>query len=137
MELGSSASGDPTITSPLPASRLIVCDHCGKRFRAHKQTRGSIPHYYMCASYHDDGLSVCDGLRIPAPYLDEVVVNGIQKRPQAVLDQDVLRGILMDQLRQHQPVEDMIGPLQEKLAGTRQQIKRLVDALHRVGTFRA
>ena len=40
---------------PYLLSRLIICDHCGKRFRAHKQTRGSVPYYYICASYHDAG----------------------------------------------------------------------------------
>jgi DNA invertase Pin-like site-specific DNA recombinase len=113
---------------PYLLSRLIVCDHCGKRFRAHKQARGSVSHYYMCASYHDSGPSVCDGLRIPASYLDEAVVKGIQKRLERVLNKDLLRSMLLEHLKR-QPTDNLTELLEAKLAETRQQIKRLVDAL--------
>jgi hypothetical protein len=66
--------------------------------------------------------------RIPAPYLDGAVVNGIQKRLAVILNEDLLRRILLEKLGEQQPAEDLTGRIQEKLAGTR-QIRRLVDAL--------
>jgi hypothetical protein len=69
------------------------------------------------------------GSRIPAPYLDGAVVNGIQKRLAVILNEDLLRRILLEKLGEQQPAEDLTGRIQEKLAGTRQQIRRLVDAL--------
>ena len=115
---------------PYLLSGLIVCQHCGKKFRAHKQSRGSVSAYYLCGGYHDSGPSVCDGLRIPAPYLEHAVVDGIQKRLGRVLDKDLLRGMLRGFLEsEQQPEEDLTRPLKAQLAGTRQQINRLVDAL--------
>ena len=115
---------------PYLLSGLIVCGHCGKRFRAHKQLHGSVSAYYVCGGYIASGRSVCDGLRISLPYLDEAVVDGIQKRLRRVLDEDLLRSTLRELLAsQQQAAEDLTGALEAQLAGTRQQIGRLVDAL--------
>ena len=57
-------------------------------------------------------------------------MDGIQKRLRRVLDEDLLRSTLRELLEsQQQPAEDHTGPLEAQLAGTRQQISRLVDAL--------
>jgi hypothetical protein len=59
-------------------------------------------------------------------------VDGVQKRLARVLDADLLRGMLLELLKrdeQQQPAEDLTGPLEARLAETRQQVSRLVDAL--------
>ena len=84
----------------------------------------------MCRSWPLGHLFMVGGAesRIPAPYLDGAVVNGIQKRLAVILNEDLLRRILLEKLGEQQPAEDLTGRIQEKLAGTR-QIRRLVDAL--------
>jgi len=115
---------------PYLLSGPIVCGHCGKRFRAHKQSRGSVLAYYVCGGHIASGRSVCDGLRISLPYLHEAVVDGIRKWLRRVLDEDLLRSTLRELLEsQQQPAEDLTRPLEAQLDRTRQQIGRLVDAL--------
>ena len=55
---------------------------------------------------------------------------GIQKRLGRVLDEDLLRSMLLGLLEsKEQAAEDLTGPLEAQLAGNLQQINRLVDAL--------
>ena len=114
---------------PYLLSGLVVCDHCGKRFRAHKQTRGRIPAYYVCGSYVASGAGVCDGLRVPTPFLDAAVIDGIQKRIEKVLNRETLTIRLQEVLH----AENGHGPssesLEARLEETNQKIGRLVDAL--------
>ena len=114
---------------PYLLSGLVVCDQCGKRFRAHKQTRGHIPAYYVCGSYVASGAGVCDGLRVPTPFLDVAVINGIQKRIEKVLDREALAIRLREVLhadKEHGPSREN---LEARLEETNQRIGRLVDAL--------
>ncbi len=114
---------------PYLLSGLVVCGHCSKRFRAHKQTRGRIPAYYVCGSYMASGLAVCDGLRIPVPYLDEAVINGICKRLKEVLNREVLAVRLRELLGPESTAGDAVTALEARLAETTRKIGRLVDAL--------
>jgi DNA invertase Pin-like site-specific DNA recombinase len=114
---------------PYLLSGLIVCGRCGKRFQAHKQSRGLIPAYYVCGSYLASGLSVCDGLRVSMPYIDDAVVDGIQKRIERVLDRDALTLRLQEQLRPETPAGDTVEALEARLTETKRRIGRLVEAL--------
>ena len=114
---------------PYLLSGMVICDQCGKRFRAHKQTRGAIPAYFVCGSYLSSGAAVCDGLRVPTPFLDDAVLDGINRRIERVLDREVLT----TRLRELLDAEDDHGPsredLEARLAETGRKIDRLVDAL--------
>ncbi len=114
---------------PYLLSGLVVCDHCGKRFRAHKQTRGAIPAYYVCGSYVASGAGVCDGLRIPTPFLDDAVIDGIHKRIESVLNREVLTIRLRELLGAEEVHGPSRGNLEARLAETGRKIDRLVDAL--------
>ena len=114
---------------PYLLSGLIVCGRCGKRFRSHKQTRGLIPSYFVCGSYIVSGPSVCDGLRVPTPYLDDAVIDGIQKRLERALDRETLTGRLREMLRAGEPDLDATASVATRLADVTRRIGRLVDAL--------
>ena len=110
-------------------SGLIVCAQCGKHFRADKQTRGREVAYYVCGGYHASGPTFCDGLRIPLSYLDEVVLDGIQKRLERILDPEALRRRLTELLRPVPMAAHAVTALESGLAETRRKIGRLVEAL--------
>ena len=38
------------VAPSIPADRADLCGHCGKRFRAHKQSHGSVSAYYVAAA---------------------------------------------------------------------------------------
>ena len=69
----------PTLTAPYLLSGMITCGHCGKRFQAHKPVRRHEYPYYVCGGYVAAGRAVCDGLRVPMAYLDDAMLDGIQK----------------------------------------------------------
>ena len=114
---------------PYLLSGMVICDQCGKRFRAHKQTRGATPAYFVCGSYLSSGAAVCDGLRVPTPFLDDAVLDGISRRIERVLDRKVLTSRLQEVLG----AEEGHGPsregLEARLVETGLKIDRLVDAL--------
>ncbi len=114
---------------PYLLSGLVVCGHCGKRFRAHKQIRGRIPAYYVCGSHIASGLAVCDGLRVPVPYLDEAVIDGIRKRLNGLLDREFLAARLRELLGPESTAGNAVDALEARLAETTRKIGRLVDAL--------
>jgi DNA invertase Pin-like site-specific DNA recombinase len=114
---------------PYLLSGLIVCAHCGKGFRAHKQVRGRIPAYYVCGGYVESGRSVCDGLRVPITYLDDAVVDGIRKRLEHVVDREALRQRVRSLLLTDVPADSLVPALEAELASTDRKITRLVDAL--------
>jgi hypothetical protein len=114
---------------PYLLSGLVVCGRCGKRFRAHKQSRGLIPAYYVCGSYLASGRDVCDGLRVPTPYLDDTVLDGIQRRIERVLDRNALAERLLEMLQPNNPPGDAVEVLEARLAETKRKIARLVDVL--------
>ncbi len=114
---------------PYLLSGLILCGRCGKRFQAHKQSRGLIPAYYVCGSYLASGSSVCDGFRMSMPYIDDAVVDWIQKRIERVLDRETLTMRLREQLRPEASAGDAIEALEARLTETKRKIGRLVDAL--------
>ena len=45
------------------------------------------------------GAGVCDGLRVPTPFLDAAVIDGIQRRIEKVLDRKSLTIRLQELLR--------------------------------------
>jgi hypothetical protein len=83
----------------------------------------------VCGSYIASGAGVCDGLRVPTPFLDNAVVDGIKKRIEKVLDRE---GLTI-RLRELLGAEEGHGPsredLEARLAETGRKIDRLVDAL--------
>jgi recombinase-like zinc beta ribbon protein len=114
---------------PYLLSGMIGWARCGKRFQAQKQVSGRIPAYYVCGGYLSSGPSVCDGLRIAVPYLEEAVVDGVAKRIGAALDRGLLHRRLTELLQAEQPAGDLVALLEAELAEARQKIDRLVDAL--------
>jgi hypothetical protein len=114
---------------PYLLSGLIVCGHCGKRFRAHKQVRGRERAYYVCGGYTASGLNVCDGLRIPLSYLETAVLDGIQKRLESVLDRRVLREKLLELLDRGHPDDGALEILERQVAERQRKIGRLVEVL--------
>jgi len=108
-------------------STLITCGHCGKKFQAHRPVGRPENPYYVCGGYVASGLSVCDGLRVPMTYLDEAVLDGIQKRLESVLDRDVLRQRLQALLAADRPQEGNIEALQTRIAEIRRRIDRLIE----------
>ena len=114
---------------PYLLSGLILCGRCGKRFQAHKQSRGLIPAYYVCGSYLASGSSVCDGFRMSMPYIDDAVVDGIQKRIERVLDRETLTMRLRERLRSETSAGDTVEVLEARLTEAKRKIGRLVDAL--------
>jgi site-specific DNA recombinase len=76
---------------PYLLSGLILCGHCERRFRAHKQSRGAQRAYYVCGGYVSSGQTVCDGLRVAQSYIEDAVLDGIQKRLERTLNPEELR----------------------------------------------
>ena len=114
------------MASAVSAVGLIECSHCGKRFWANKQSRGLIEAYYVCGGYVTSGLTICDGLRVSAPYLDAAILDRLQKRLETILDRDTLRALLRERLREHDDV-GAVARLEGQLADTRARLARLVD----------
>ena len=112
---------------PYLLSGLITCGHCGKKFQAHRPVGRLENPYYVCGGYVASGLPVCDGLRVPMAYLDEAVLDGIQKRLERALDREVLRRRLQELLEADRPHTDAIEALQTRRAETRRKIDRLIN----------
>jgi hypothetical protein len=72
---------------------------------------------------------VCDAPRIPTTYLDEAVLDGVQKRIERILDPERLEQELRGLLELSSDVIDPIHDLNTRLTETRVQITRLVQAL--------
>ncbi len=108
-------------------SGMITCEHCGKKFQAHRPVGRRENAYYVCGGYVASGRSVCDGLRVPMAYLDDAVLDGIQKRLERVLDREVLRQRLRERLEADRPQENAIDTLRTRRAETRRKIDRLID----------
>src|SRR5439155_12735510 len=114
---------------PYLLSGLIPCGHCAKRFQGHRPVRRSERSYYVCGGYVSSGVAVCDGLRVSTAYLDEAVLDGIQKRLGRFLNREVLRQRLLESLEVGRPQEGAVEALQARVADTRRKIDRLVATL--------
>lgn len=114
---------------PYLLSGLIECAHCRKRFQAQRQYRGRVPAYYVCGGYVASGRDFCATPRIPTTYLDDAVLDGIQKRLERVLDPDELRRRLNALLPGAQDSESAAATLGTRLRATEAKIGRLVTAL--------
>jgi site-specific DNA recombinase len=114
---------------PCLLSGLIQCGHCGKRFQAQRQARGRIPAYYLCGGYVASGPGVCPSPRIPISYLDDAVIDGIQKRLDRFLDPTELRRRLEIALTTDRAAHASVPVLEGRLRETERKIARLVDAL--------
>jgi len=73
------ASGRPW-HRPYLRSGLIERGHCGKRFQGQRQSRGQITAYYVCGGSVASSRTVCTAPKISTAYLEDAVVDGIQKR---------------------------------------------------------
>ena len=112
---------------PYLHSGLITCGHCGKKFQAHRPVGRREHPYYVCGGYVASGLAVCDGLRVPMSYLDEAILDGVQKRIERVLDRDLLRQRLQARLEADRPEDGQLEALQTRLTELRRRIDRLID----------
>ena len=114
---------------PYLLSGLIECAHCHKRGHAHRQVRGLVQSHYVCGGYVASGRGVCEGFRIATAFLDDAVIDGIQKRIDLVLDPEELRWRLRGMLSQEPEPADAVPQLQTHLVEARRKIERLVEAL--------
>ena len=114
---------------PYLLSGLIECEHCGKRFQAKRLTRGRVPAYYLCGGYVVSAVTFCDTPRIPTAYLEDAVLEGIQKRLDLVLDAEELGRLLDERLADDDAGGVAIPELEAHLHETRRRIERLVTAL--------
>src|SRR5712692_5546680 len=122
------ASGRPW-HRPYLLSGLVECAHCGKRFQAQRQQRGLIPAYYLCGGYVASGATVCPSPRIPTAYLEDAVVEGIQKRLERVLNREGLKRQLREFLERRALTSVDVPEIQARLRETQRKIGRLVNAL--------
>jgi DNA invertase Pin-like site-specific DNA recombinase len=115
---------------PYLLSGLIECAHCGKRFQAKHLTGTRAPAYYLCGGYVASGVQFCNSPRIPTTYLEDAVLDGIQKRLDVVLDAAELRRRVEDLLGEDARADGAALPeLESRLRDTQQRIGRLVAAL--------
>jgi hypothetical protein len=118
----------PTPVS-LTESSLIECAYCGKRAHVHRQVRGRIQTHYVCSGYVSSRPGICAGFRIATGFLDDAIVDGIQKRLDQVVNPEELRRRLRNLLAQEAQSVDDVARLTRRLADTRQKIERLVEVL--------
>ncbi len=71
---------------------------------------------------------MCEALRIPVLYIEDAVIDGVQKRLDIAVDPEVLRRRLTERLQRGDDAE-LVDRLAVELAETRKRITRLVDAL--------
>jgi site-specific DNA recombinase len=110
-------------------SGVIRCGRCGKHYQAKKQVRGRVEAYYVCGGYLASGTAICEALSIPVEYLDEAVLDGIQKRLEQILDREWLARRLRERLIAARAAEPEAPEIAAQLAETRRRIERLVQAL--------
>jgi len=113
---------------PYLLSGLIVCGACGRRWQA-KRRPWDGGTAYVCGGYVMAGPSVCDRLHVPVDYLDQAVLDGVQKRLLRVLDPRALRERLTARLRAAPTDTDTLAAMEGRLAEVRRKIPRLVEAL--------
>jgi chromosome segregation ATPase len=91
--------------------------------------RGRIQTHYVCSGYVSSGPGICAGFRIATGFLDDAIVDGIQKRLDQVVNPEELRRRLRNLLAQEAQSVDDVARLTRRLADTRQKIERLVEVL--------
>ncbi len=118
----------PTRSTRRARAAARSASSAGRRSRAplNKQSRGLVDAYYVCGGYVTSGLTVCDGLHVAAPYLDDAVLDGIQKRLERMLDRETLRSRLRDSLRDQDDI-GAVERLEARLVDTRAKLARLVE----------
>ena len=122
------ASGRPW-HSPYLLSGLIEYGHCGKRFQTQRRAVGRIAAYYLCGGYVASGASVCPSPRIRTSYLEDAVLDGIQKRLDRLLDPSEVRRRLRLAVAAARPPRVPVPELEALVKETQRKIGRLVDAL--------
>jgi hypothetical protein len=88
-----------------------------------------VPAYYVCGGYVASGRDFCVTPRIPTTYLDDALLDGIQKRLERVVDPHELRRRLDALLPADQDTERAAAMLAARLRETETKIGRLVAAL--------
>jgi hypothetical protein len=114
---------------PYLLSGLIECGHCGKHLQAKRLTRGRVPAYYLCGGYVASGVAFCNSPRIATTYLEDAVLEGIQKRLDLVLDAQELGRRVRERLADDDAGSAAIPELEAHLHETQRRIERLVIAL--------
>lgn len=88
-----------------------------------------MPAYYLCGGFVASGRDFCATPRIPVTYLDDAVLDGIQKRLERVLDPRELRQRLDPMLPQAKDDDRAVAAFQAKRREIEPKIGRLVTAL--------
>ena len=114
---------------PYLLSGLIECSHCGKHFQAKRLTRSRGPAYYFCGGYVASGVAFYNSPRIATTYLEDAVLEGIQKRLDLVLDAEELGWRVRERLADDEAGGAAIPELEAHLHETQRRIERLVTAL--------
>jgi hypothetical protein len=107
----------------------MTCAHYERHFQAKRLPRGRVPVYYLCGGYIGSGVAFCDSPRIPTTYLEDAVLEGIQKRLDLVLDAAELGRRLDERLAADDGGGAAIPDLEAHLHDTRRRIERLVPVL--------
>ncbi len=114
---------------PYLLSGLVRCARCGRRFQAQRRVDGRASAYYLCGGYVASGRGFCPAPRIPAWYLEEAVLDGIQKRLDRMVDRAELARQIDELLAPAQPPEEAIRSLSAALAEADRKVEQLVAAV--------
>ena len=126
------------IESKYLLSGLLRCACCGASLTVHNTSRRR-QSYYVCASYHERGTTVCaNGLRLPMLAADDAVLTEIGD---VVLDRDIVAGAIEDAIAELRPPRDTIDgkreALQTELRKLDEQQGRYVAAIAQAGEIDA
>jgi site-specific DNA recombinase len=119
-------------------SGFLRCALCGASLAVHSTSQRRQT-YYVCASFHDRGSTVCaNGLRLPLRAADEEILTKIKR---VVLDRDIVTGAIADVLAALRPSRDAIamrrGALESELRALDRQQGNLVSAIGQAGQIDA
>ena len=70
------------VTGPVLLTGIATCGICGGGMTMSTGTSksGKLYTYYACASRAQKGKSACPGIRVPMPYLDELILKAVEER---------------------------------------------------------
>jgi len=115
-------------------SGMLRCAYCGASLTVHN-TSHRRQSYYICASYHERGRTVCEnGLRLPMLAADDAVLTEIES---VVLDPSIVAGAIEDAIAELRPTRGSIEAKREALLTDlrrfEEQQGRYIAAIGRAG----
>jgi hypothetical protein len=119
-------------------SGMLRCACCGASLTVHN-TSHRRQSYYVCASYHERGRTVCEnGLRLPMVAADDAVLNEMES---VVLDPDIVAGAIQDAIAELRPTRGSIEAKRDALLADlrrlQEQQARYVAAIGQAGEIAA